>query len=350
MSSSKPVEPPCPLGNSINTGTKPLHTKLNKLIVGRLPLALAPQAEDPSNYVSGLLHITPIYATFETLWRAALDSPLAQENSTKRDEHSCEACESSTTIRDTSHAPDDLQQSTICPRIHDLLARVHTPELEREGALKSDIGSLTGWDDDLLREQLDSASEHPVLSDFLGHIRWAVESRPHVLLAYAWVLYMALFRGGRIIRATLERVDSDFWAMLNPDVFPEKPLQFLTFDTPREGDEIKSDFKRRLTESSENLLTASERDDIVAEAQKVFGSMLALVGELDDFCREETEDSETMSDKFKGYVGRLVGMRAGMRYRDSIAVTNERRALAKSSEKNGRAESGVAKDDAEAAH
>jgi heme oxygenase len=332
------------LGELINIATRPVHTKLNKLIIYRLPLAIPPHADEPSNYVSGLLHVTPVYNTFESLWRGILESPSPTPkqslwetilkspgavNESVLDDHSCDVCKPSAFIHHKPNALDAPHRPTVCTRIHSLLAHLHLPELERTEALKEDIGNLTGWSPSLLEEQLASSAESPTLSAFLQHTRQAVQERPHVLLAYAWVLYMALFSGGRFIRASLARVEPSFWAAnstsLDPVQNPDfSPLRFFSFDSPEDGEEIKLAFKSRLAES-ECLLTDEEKEDVVAEAQRIFDFMVAVVGELDEVCSTDPLDKEGTEETVMGRVGRLLGLRT----RDSVIVTKERRAWAK---------------------
>ncbi|KAI0883247.1 heme oxygenase-like protein [Annulohypoxylon maeteangense] len=300
------------LGESINIATRPVHTSLNKLIILRLRLALPPHADDASNYVQGLLHITPIYTTFETLWQEILDTPPL-----------------------TSEVPvESTPTSPISPRIHTLLTSTHFPILSRSASLKADLSQITGWSaSDLSSRLLEASRESAVLAAFLAHIQVTVGRKPHSLLAYAWVLYMALFAGGRFIRASLERVDprDGFWGPLfispnlvddeigdtvdgvgrerMPGAFPsgsiggevrrvqsmvektekaEYPLSFFRFDTPADGQDLRQAFKARVAEATD-VLTAEEIADVVGEAREIFERMVGLVGELDDVCGTEYE-------------------------------------------------------------
>ncbi|KAI4862125.1 hypothetical protein F4820DRAFT_35991 [Hypoxylon rubiginosum] len=194
------------VGDAINIATRSVHTKLNKLIIMRLRLALPPQADDASNYVQGLLHIAPIYDAFESLWQDILDAAPVDKPREPADDKSEDSSDS-----DASQGP------TACSRIHLLLFHLRLEKMARADALRQDLAALTGWSDAVLTEQLgEIVSESPGLAAFVRHIKKSVAERPHVLLAYAWVLYMALFSGGRFIRASLERVDpaSSFWTPL----------------------------------------------------------------------------------------------------------------------------------------
>ncbi|KAI1822892.1 heme oxygenase-like protein [Xylaria intraflava] len=276
------------LSDSINIATQSVHANLNKLVLSRLRLAIPPVADDASQYVSGLIHIAPIYITLESLWKAILESP---------------------------------QPSANHGRIRPLLASLHCEGLMRSEALQNDLKCLTGWSDRTLAEQLNDASETPVLSNFLDHIQTTVEESPHVLLAYAWVLYMALFSGGRFVRASLEEICPAFWVpfsgqhprpatLASTSSIVTQPLSFFRFDTPEDGEDLKQGFKERLVEF-EDVLTGAEYDEIIREARCIFDYMIQLVDELDGICGTDMEHAEA----------RLLSLRS----RDSVVVEKERR-------------------------
>ncbi|KAI0471658.1 hypothetical protein GGR56DRAFT_681840 [Xylariaceae sp. FL0804] len=384
---SKAGENASALARSINTATRSVHTKLNKLIVHRLPLALPPQSDDASQYVVGLLHIAPIYIGFESLWRDILDSPAPAGFTIESDRHVCAACDPTGEVHrpaapsppEVAHAESgsgsgsgsvdlDLdadadaallhkqrppKPAVVCSRMQSLLGHVHVEGLQRAPALRRDLAALTGWSGRTLAEHLDDAAESaPALAAFLAHTRRAVARRPHALLAYAWVLYMALFSGGRFIRASLEAVDPRFWVpasasaapaaaakVVHPqrDHLPPKqqqqqqqrpisppmsppgpsggngngngngydgshnqtaaaatnaaPLDFFRFATPSDGEDLKQAFKARLAES-ETLLSEAERGEVVDEARCIFDFMVRVVGELDAVCADGSGGAE----------------------------------------------------------
>ncbi|KAI1155700.1 hypothetical protein F4825DRAFT_8571 [Nemania diffusa] len=311
-----------PLSVSINIATRSVHTKLNKLVISRLQLALPPQADDASQYVSGLLHVAPIYITFESLWRAALESESLEPSGA----HNSDKGDSNGTTCDLAEAPLDddsgaRRQLPVNARIQPLLANLYFEGLQRSQALKNDLISLTHWSSRTLAEQLNDASESPVLSEFLAHTRDTVGKSPHTLLAYAWVLYMALFSGGRFIRASLEVIYPAFWVpasaqrpapatLANATSAETQPLSFFRFDTPEDGEDLKLEFKNRLHDA-EGALTEPERQDIVQEARCIFEYMIRIIGELDEICAKDKDGAES----------RLLSLRS----RDSVVVENERR-------------------------
>lgn len=268
------------LSDRINISTRQAHTTLNRLILARLPLSLPPYTHDSTTYAYGLLHILPIYSTFEQLWHSVLDSETA----------------------------------SLKTQIHTLLSDLHLPGLARTARLQSDIQvcSRNNVDGPPINHHLPEINGK--VAEFVRHIRRSVESRPHVLVAYAWVLYMALFAGGRFLRVTLQSAGSEFWVGTNdnPMIVPSRQgslrkterrpsfdrartefdellhkrtagLEFFHFDGDHDGEDIKAEFKQRIT-SSDVVLTAKEKDDVVEEGQIIFQYMVDIVKELDSLC------------------------------------------------------------------
>ncbi|KAG9250943.1 uncharacterized protein F5Z01DRAFT_677440 [Emericellopsis atlantica] len=294
------------LVESIAAATRVAHARLNKLIISRLPLALPPQANDPSLYASGLLHITPIYTTFESLWQKILDLPPAETIIEDA------AAQSDLDVGENA-LPQRCKQASGTPvsgRVHSMLESLRLPGLMRTERLKADIKAMTGWTDhNIIEEQLRIVGDQGPLAEFLNHIKRSVENRPHVLLAYSYIFFMALFAGGRYIRASLQSAGNEFWDQVPDHVKPtmqactEKrpspveetdgtrrshvtssmPLRFFHFSTPTDGEDLKCEFKRKLADS-EARLSQNERHDIVQEAISIFEKMTLLVEQLDVVC------------------------------------------------------------------
>ncbi|TDZ29728.1 Heme-binding protein HMX1 [Colletotrichum spinosum] len=344
-----------PLAESIAAATRSVHAKLNKLIIARLPLAIPPQSANPSIYVSGLLHIAPIYITFESLWKEIADLPRPVE---------VDASQPPLGVYASNVGPSSNHRAGKSEHVHSLLASLYFPGLMRSDRLRSDIASLTGWSSEVVDEHLKSVATSGPLSDFVSHVQRIVEKKPHVLLAYSYILFMALFAGGRFIRATLESAGHEFWERVPSPIPPTQtrcqqrrpshhfenyvvpgpvdlerggretfavadkhsrhslPLSFFHFATPLDGEDLKKEFKRRLAES-EDVLTPRQRNDIVHEAKHIFDSMLQLVFQLDDVCETPLDEQSTVAA-----ARRSSGSRT--RARDSVAVARERRSRAPS--------------------
>lgn len=281
-----------PLIQAITGATRAGHTKLNKMIVARMPLTLPPATSDPSRYTSGLIHIMAIYNTFESEWDAVLaSSPTLATDKLGADRE--------------AQSIETPKQVHISKRIHTILSDLHLPELRRSARLEADIRQLTGWSAEVVHDNVQLASASMPLADFVKHIRRSIDLRPHVLMAYTYILYMALFAGGRFIRDTLKAGGEEFWSTAvtaslrgNGDAerskdtqdeskgmrdAPEQmtfPLRFFQFSTDSDGEDLKQLYKQQFVDS-EFQLSGPEKDDIVREAVCIFEHMILLVQQLD---------------------------------------------------------------------
>ncbi|KAF4780373.1 hypothetical protein HER10_EVM0011365 [Colletotrichum scovillei] len=362
-----------PLAESIAAATRSVHAKLNKIIIARLPLAIPPRAADPSLYASGLLHITPIYDTFESLWKTIAESPQLSTPGDAGDD--CKSSQAELTpVLNVDSNP--RHQPALCERTRSILTSLYLPGLMRSDRLRADIGSITGWSPDVVNEQLSAISQSGRLAEFTGHVRRTIEKKPHVLMAYSYILFMALFAGGRFIRATLESAGSEFWEQTPSPIPPSEipcqertpssdtaihtttpvdmargddrgkiqvgarhmrhslPLSFFHFATPLDGEDLKKEFKKRLTES-EHLLTPRERHDIIQEAVCIFDNMLLLVGQLDSVCDTDLEHGPSVLESW-------ASLAPGGRLRDSVAIARDRKrekTASKSSEDSEKSDS-----------
>lgn len=132
----------------------------------------------------------------------------------------------------------------------------------------------------------------PKVQEYCNHIRRTVKQKPHILVAYAWCYYMAVFSGGRWIRAQLNASGEDFWRTSTSDddsktekdaltPLSERGLSLWSFDGEHDGEDIKAEFKARLAEA-EAFFTPDERIDVIEEAKQIFTFSASLVEELDD--------------------------------------------------------------------
>ncbi|EFQ28045.1 hypothetical protein CGRA01v4_03260 [Colletotrichum graminicola] len=347
-----------PLAESIAAATRSAHAKLNKLIIARLPLAIPPCAADPSIYVSGLLHIAPIYATFESLWKTIAEPPLPTVGGAKSNQLGAFPSDLDGLPSSSSDDHSLRYRPVLSQGTRSILTSLYLPGLMRTDRLRSDIESITGWSPDVVEEQLKAVSESGRLAEFTQHIKRTIEKKPHVLMAYSYILFMALFAGGRFIRATLESAGSEFWARIPSPILPSQtacktkqpsttmpasvgmesvdtmrgdhrtiaagtkhsrhslPLGFFHFATVLDGEDLRKEFKKRLTDS-ENLLTPQERNDVIQEAVCIFDNMLLLVGQMDTNCETNLGDAQATSP--------WTSLIPGGRLRDSLAVARERK-------------------------
>jgi heme oxygenase len=269
------------LGDGMNdvltTTDRPMHTQLNRLITSRLPLCLPPHAQDPTLYAKGLEHFAHIYLTFESLF-----TELANPASSTLLEDPWIHVEPDESVTEGSPKTDKHRQ---------LFATLIPQGLSRSRRLLSDLAYLKQQSvEDVVADM--AKCPGPAVEEFYRHIRAETAKKPHVLIAYAWNFYMAVFSGGRWIRSELQKAGDKFWQpRTEVDVIAEKQtplsergLSFFHFESAEDGEDIKREFKARI-EALGGFLTAEERADVVAEAQEIYGYCDRLVQELDQQVR-----------------------------------------------------------------
>ncbi|KAF2000881.1 heme oxygenase-like protein [Amniculicola lignicola CBS 123094] len=282
------ISPPS-LSTEINIATRSLHTTLNRLITSRLPLALPPHTHDPTLYTTGLIHFAHIFLTFESLWTDLFPLPTTSPSPPP-------TSPLLSFLLVNPYDSPDLFSSPPSPRMLAFLQTLRPKGLPRSTRLAADLEFLTGLHPTDLSVML---AHYPgdAVQDYCLHIRRTVKHKPHVLVAYAWCFYMAVFSGGRWIRGELRKAGPEFWATgTGPEADNEKKanggseqdmlagamgLGVWNFDGENDGEDIKAEFKERLAEA-EMFFTPDERVDVIEEAKQIFGRCAGLVDELDD--------------------------------------------------------------------
>lgn len=350
------------LAHSINIAIASSHTRINRLILDRMPHAVPPRAENPSTYITGLLHIGAVYIAFESLWQNLIGvhteiAPLPYTYPFGDD--------TITSGRGLDHA---ATPPPIPERTRHILETAYWPNMLRAARVKSDICAMTGWPAHVVDEQLRSAGTTGALGAYLQHIKEVVDGRPHVLLAYAYSLYLAVLSGGSYIRTELMYLRAEFWLAVPDPVKPgmipctreasgaagslrqqsmsesdsafpglvgegaivSLPLSFLNFDNllghenPRQQvKDLKTEFKRRFADA-EQALTEPERRDIVNESVVIFDHLEAVVGQLDTICASGAEASPQDSSRRRSTTADSRRAGIGSRLRDSIAIAKGR--------------------------
>lgn len=353
---------PQSLAHSINTAIASSHTKINRLILDRMPHAVPPETDNPSTYITGLLHIGAVYIAFESLWQNFIGThteiaPLPYTYPFSKDGRASSP--------GLNHGPTSPQSTE---RVRRILEMAYWPNMLRAARVKADIRAMTGWPAHVVDEQLRSTGTTGDLGAFLEHIQDAVGDRPHLLLAYAYSLYLALLSGGSYIRTELMYLRAEFWLALpdpvmpgmvpctrEPGSEPEKftrpstfesdselhglagddssitlPLSFLDFDTPlghenprQRAKDLKAEFKRRFA-NAEQELTDSERRDIVAESVIIFDHLELVVGQLDKICGSGAGPTRQGRSNRHSMKADSQPAGIGSRLRDSIAIAKGR--------------------------
>lgn len=132
----------------------------------RLPLALPPHTTTPALYAKGLVPFSQIFDLFETEWNL-----LARH------------VEKST---DSEHERE----------VKEWLAGLRPQGLPRSARIKTDILHLRDVSGPAMFNTPDLGEA------WKAQMRQLIREKPHVLVAFAWVFYMAVFSGGKTMQAT----------------------------------------------------------------------------------------------------------------------------------------------------
>ena len=234
----------------INAATRKQHAELNRLITEHLPLALPPNATTPGLLVQGLEPFALIFNAFENRW-SALEKSVAEKSETANS-HDAAVLAWLGSLR-----PKGLQR---------------TPRLRKDLQYMADVaGGSVLTTGPLLQPDLDMRTLH---------------EKPHVLIAYGWVFYMAIFSGGRWMRRQMANAGPKFWDAELDQTLSEKDRQqlagfsFLSFKGDQDGEDIKEEFKTKLAEA-ETLLSPQERRELVEQAQKLFELCICMVKDVE---------------------------------------------------------------------
>ena len=253
--SPPPAVPTPKLPTQINAATREQRIKLKRLIVARLPLALPPNATEPALFGLGLAAFARVYHAFEAAWEQKACDSVAENSLT---------------------GTHDVQ-------VQRWLATLRPEGLSRSSRLKDDLRYVC-W-----RIGANTKAKTSAQQITWDQMRSEILAKPHILTAYGWVMYMAIFSGGRWMRQQLSNAGLEFWTG-QPDYMPREKdellllqlpgFSFLSFEGQQDGEDIKALFKARIAEA-ETLLTQQERQDVITAAQGLFEDCIDLVAILD---------------------------------------------------------------------
>ena len=259
------------------------------MITSRLTLALPPYSSDPTIYAIGINQFAQVYFTFESLWHDLRQDVAFKEGTSDMSKYYLTKAEPGA---NSLNRPDSNSNMLL------FLSGLLPVELERSHRLRSDLIALKKLavcklDTDYLNSSFSTTEQ------YITRIRERVKDKPHILIAYAWIMYMAIFSGGRWIRAQLLSAGRDFWlasdnrhrlqvvepkeSQASEEIYLHESMHgllFLSFSGTDDGESLKATFKERLSDA-EHILSAEERTDVIKEAREIFKFNIAIVKELD---------------------------------------------------------------------
>lgn len=177
---------------------------------------------DHTLYREGLLSFAFVFKTFEEEWASLMSS-----------------------------------SSNIDPRIKTILQNLYSTPLLRTPQLTKDLLYYFG--------STPFSTEAPTTiqrTAYVAHIRQVVAEKPHLLISYAYIYYMALFAGGKIVKYQMAKAK---------DFFPERygmteeeritaGTNLFSFEVEQgKEDGLRASFKGVLSDL-EDTLTVKERN------------------------------------------------------------------------------------------
>ncbi|KAJ5123607.1 hypothetical protein N7448_009704 [Penicillium atrosanguineum] len=236
---------------------RPHHEAIHRLNYSRLSLCLPPKVNNLSLYALGLTYYAELYYGLEEAWVSCIGDP-AEWLFEQPDTH----------IHDSPMSGKE--------RHYALLRPMYVPELLRTRRLEADLGLLRSMEIGLET----SPHEHNMRSEIRSDIIRRITMKPHLVVAYAWVMYSAILYGGREISALLLTAGPGFWGLSATELRSGKmpcPLSFWHVD---DAATVKVRL-RTCIEEADHLLTAQEQQDILDEAIEIFNMFEMTTTSLD---------------------------------------------------------------------
>jgi heme oxygenase len=250
------------LANRINSSTKKEHNKIDKSVTIKFAVAL----RDAKIYRQGLQGFYHVFKTVEVL----INKELAKEPKTKVGE--------------------------ILSQFWDEEAIARTSRLEQD-LLFFYGNDKNKFEDPIRQEQI----------NFVKHIYETYEQKPHILLAYCHVMYLALFAGGQILSSSLAKATGIFPQVDGKSTSEVAKLGTNFFKFPVEDSQsLRIKYKREFELATRNELTEQEKLDIIEEAKEIFRRNYDVVAEIEDHNRSKIQGK--LSFKVLTYGPYVVGL------------------------------------------
>lgn len=123
---------------------------------------------------------------------------------------------------------------------------------------------------------------------FVQHIHEVCEEKPHLILAYCHVMYLALFAGGRLMKSSLSKATGIFPTMPGQTVEDVSKNGTHLFKFDYEDDEsLRLSYKRDYELATRLNLTELEKLDIIEESKYIFDQNFKMIEELEIHNRQK---------------------------------------------------------------
>ncbi|KAH0593468.1 hypothetical protein MHUMG1_08605 [Metarhizium humberi] len=245
------------LPSKIKKVIRQAHGKVNRLNTARIPLCLPPRTKSPAIYTLGLSRYAEIFLGLEKVWNDLIG-------------------DASEWMGNTSDEPSSYNSDQ--ERVQAVLRTIYLPELLRTKRLQADFAALKPLHAEM--DNLDSGGGNAG-SEFRKYIERDVATKPHLLVAYVWIMYQALLNGGHFIRAQLLKAGPEFWGLSAQEADLTALPPPLSFWRVQEAELVKARF-RDCVVAADRLLTEPERREILDEALEIFRRCELITLQLDE--------------------------------------------------------------------
>ncbi|CCH41345.1 Heme oxygenase 1 [Wickerhamomyces ciferrii] len=153
--------------------------------------------------------------------------------------------------------------------------------------------------------------QHPIRKEqieFVDHIIETYKEKPHILLAYCHVMYLALFAGGKIMNSKLAKATGLF-----PQVDGQTTEQVSKYGTNLyqfniEDDQIlRASYKRDYELATRHELTEQEKLDIIEESKEIYRRNADMIRGIEKHNREKITNKLSYKVVVYGYyIGILI--------------------------------------------
>lgn len=152
---------------------------------------------------------------------------------------------------------------------------------------------------------------HKTQIEFQQHIDQIAQEKPHLLLAYLHVMYLALFAGGKVMKKSLQKNIGFFpkkQGLTNEDILNEG-MNFFNFDVENDED-LKLSYKENYELATRNNLTEEEKLEIIEESKYIFSKNFDCVNELEKYNMNKVKNQwlSKFDNKFWVVLVLLVGL------------------------------------------
>ncbi|CEJ54027.1 hypothetical protein PMG11_00352 [Penicillium brasilianum] len=261
----------------LRAAIKEPHTSIHRLNITRIPLCLPPYTDSPDLYLLGLSRYADIFFAIEEEWLSLIGDPVEWMS---QDTHTA------VNLNAEVSSPEDDSSSTVDTndRIKSVLRMLYMPDLLRTRALQDDLRFLNAICPPNTQIPIQSIEHQDTnAGQRIKHeMHHRIQDKPHILVAYMWIMYSALLYGGRDIRALLLKAGPEFWGLSLAEIRSQRRIPCpLSFWHVEDDGDVKAKFRAGMSDV-DRLLSVLEQQDILEEAGKIFEILEVLTRSLDE--------------------------------------------------------------------